>query len=38
MDNQYAVVTPQGQFGFGVSAVGPAQSLVLESIRLTSPD
>jgi hypothetical protein len=33
MDNQYAVVTPQGQFGWGVAA-GSEQWLVLEYIRI----
>jgi hypothetical protein len=34
LDNQYAVVTPQGQFGFGVLPVESSQSLMLEHIRI----
>jgi hypothetical protein len=36
IDNQYAVVTPQGRFGFGVSSVEQEQALVLESVRVES--
>lgn len=32
LDNQYAVVTPQGKFGFGVVPVAREQALVLESV------
>ncbi|MEP7293095.1 MAG: hypothetical protein ABI835_15035, partial [Chloroflexota bacterium] len=32
IDNQYAVVTPQGRLGFGIVPVERAQSLVLERI------
>jgi hypothetical protein len=34
VDNQYAVVTPQGQFGFGLSAVEREQALVVESVTI----
>lgn len=34
IDNQYAVVTPQGQFGFGVSPVAQPQTLVVESVTI----
>lgn len=34
IDNQYAIVTPQGRFGFGVSPVEREQVLVLESARV----
>jgi len=34
IDNQYAVVTPQGQFGFGLLAVEAEQSLLLEHITI----
>jgi hypothetical protein len=34
IDNQYAVVTPQGQFGFGLVEVTHRQSLMIESIRI----
>ena len=32
LDNQYAVVTPQGQFGFGIVPVEHPQTLLLEQI------
>lgn len=32
IDNQYAVVTPQGKFGFGITPIPRDQSLVLESV------
>lgn len=32
VDNQYAVVTPQGKFGFGLVDVPQEQSLVIESL------
>jgi hypothetical protein len=32
IDNQYAVVTPQGQFGFGLLPVQQEQTLVLEHV------
>lgn len=35
IDTQYAVVTPQGQFGFGLLDVAHEQSLVLEHIEIT---
>ncbi|MBZ0296045.1 MAG: hypothetical protein K8L99_26025 [Anaerolineae bacterium] len=35
VDTQYAVVTPQGQFGFGLLDVAHEQSLVLEHIEIT---
>lgn len=34
IDNQYAIVTPQGHFGFGVLPVPQPQSLILESITI----
>lgn len=34
VDNQYAIVTPQGQFGFGVVAVPHEQSLVIERLSI----
>ncbi|MBZ0286908.1 MAG: hypothetical protein K8I30_04790 [Anaerolineae bacterium] len=34
IDNQFAVVTPQGQFGFGLVEIPSSQSLVIESIRI----
>lgn len=34
LDNQYAVVTPQGRFGFGLSPVEHEQSLALSSLRI----
>ncbi|MCA0458041.1 MAG: hypothetical protein LCI00_29005 [Chloroflexi bacterium] len=36
VDNQYAVVTPQGHFGSGVVAVPRAQSLLLERVSISS--
>lgn len=36
VDNQYAVVTPQGQFGSGVVAVPHTQTLVLERVSISS--
>jgi hypothetical protein len=36
IDNRYAVVTPQGGFGFGVVPIPAERSLVLESIRIES--
>jgi hypothetical protein len=37
VDNQYAVVTPQGRFRFGLIPVEREQSLVLEYVELSSP-
>jgi hypothetical protein len=34
LDNQYAIVTPQGNFGFGTIAVAQAQSLILERVTI----
>jgi hypothetical protein len=34
MDNQYAIVTPQGQFGFGLVRVEQEQELVLEQVSI----
>lgn len=34
IDNQYAIVTPQGQFGFGLVPVVQEQTLVLQHISL----
>jgi hypothetical protein len=35
IDNQYAVVTPQGRFGWGVVDVPAAQSLTVTALRLS---
>ncbi len=37
VDNQYAIVTPQGKFSFGFVPVPEEQSLLLETIRITRP-
>lgn len=37
VDNQYAVVTPQGRFGFGMVDVAAPTSLVLEDVRIETP-
>ena len=34
VDNQYAIVTPQGRFGFGLVDVPQPQMLVLESLQI----
>jgi hypothetical protein len=34
LDNQYAIVTPQGQFGMGLIAVKQRQWLTLESLTI----
>jgi hypothetical protein len=34
IDNQYAVVTPQGKFGWGVVPLPEAQSLLLEHVKI----
>jgi hypothetical protein len=34
IDNQYAIVTPQGQFGFGLTVVQQEQSLIIESLAI----
>lgn len=34
MDNQYAIVSPKGRFGWGVSPVAQEQALVLEDIQI----
>lgn len=34
IDNQYAVVTPQGQFGFGLLPLSQEQVLTVEHIRI----
>jgi hypothetical protein len=36
IDNQYAIVTPQGRFGFGLLPVTGEQALIIEHIRLES--
>jgi hypothetical protein len=36
LDNQYAIVTPQGKFGFGTIAVEQPQSLILEHVLIES--
>lgn len=33
IDNQYAIVTPQGQLGFGLVSTPHAQSLIIESVQ-----
>lgn len=38
IDNQYAVVTPQGRFGFGLLPVAQPQALILEEVRLLSKE
>jgi hypothetical protein len=40
IDNQYAIVTPQGQFGFGLVPVQREQTLILEyvAIETVKPD
>lgn len=34
LDNQYAIVTPQGKFGFGTVAVEQSQSLILQHVLI----
>ena len=34
MDNQYAVVTPQGRFRFGLNPIDQEQALVLDRIEI----
>jgi hypothetical protein len=34
LDNQYAIVTPQGRFGFGLVAIEREQSFILENITV----
>lgn len=36
IDNQYAIVTPQGQFGFGKSEVSQPQSLTISELKISS--
>lgn len=36
IDNQYAIVTPQGRFGYGVVPLFQAQSLILETTDIQS--
>lgn len=36
MDNQYAIVTPQGRFGFGLVPVEREQALMLERVNIES--
>lgn len=36
IDNQYAIVTPQGRFGFGLLPLTTSQTLQLETIRIDS--
>ena len=38
VDNQFAIVTPQGQFGFGYVDVPQSQTLILDQIQITSKD
>lgn len=38
MDNQYAIVTPQGRFGFGLVSIEREQSLVLGRISVMSDE
>lgn len=35
IDNQYAIITPQGHFGWGVVPIEREQSLLLDQIRIT---
>lgn len=35
VDNQYAIVTPQGQFGFGLVASSTPQALILDQLEIT---
>lgn len=37
IDNQYAVVTPQGRVGFGLVPVPAAQALVIDRLHLSGP-
>ena len=34
IDNQYAIVTPQGRFGWGVMPINGAQTLTIESVEI----
>ncbi|MDQ7023946.1 MAG: family 16 glycosylhydrolase [Anaerolineae bacterium] len=34
IDNQYAIVSPKGRFGFGISRVPQSQSLILNDIKI----
>jgi hypothetical protein len=34
MDNQYAIVSPKGRFGFGISRVPQSQSLILNEVKI----
>ena len=34
VDNQYAIVTPQGRFGHGILAVPQRQSLTIRDLRI----
>lgn len=36
IDNQYAVVTPQGKFGFGLVDVPHAQTLMIENVEVSA--
>jgi len=36
IDNQYAIVTPQGRFAFGIVPIPAAQTLVLDAIDILS--
>jgi hypothetical protein len=38
IDNQYAIATPQGRFGFGLLPVTDEQALIIEHIRVETPD
>jgi hypothetical protein len=38
IDNQYAVVTPQGNLGWGLLPVEHEQTLVMESVRIENPE
>jgi hypothetical protein len=38
IDNQYAIVSPKGRFGFGLSCVEKEQALILEEIRIEQLD
>ena len=36
IDNQYAIVTPQGHFGFGVVPLAHPQTLRLDEVKIES--
>lgn len=38
IDNQYAIVTPQGQFGWGLVDVPQSQMLIVDRVEITTDD